>query len=639
MAWWDPSTWPEQDGKKTDTLAFEQLMRCVEEQVAAWRLGEEISVLAASSARNSLSSQPGSSRRRLVQDFDSFDGQEEQQLPSASGSTSSLRGGSRERLPKAVVAPSSISTSSSRASLTAGGGGPQRQSPRGGGIEYGLKRHDLIESLQDLRRASAAFPTNPAEREHLSTNASRQRSSWSAYQKGDLVGITRGSWAAPPRERGARRAGAGVIAGEPERFVEAEAEGDVVIVGDLRGQDLANLPPSGRRMPQWVRDLARTHRLPAAGVEEVFRIFKSFDEDDSGEIEFGEFLPLLRRLMRLPKSDEIPESRAQKFWRELDRDGSGGVDFGEFLVWYAKYFLDSDEEPASREGKVVNDGSLASMLEKTLTSTTDNEDALRAQAIRVRFAMENAEQAGAARHATLCVFERVYQATWTKAENLRQLREAREVLEQFEEGTVQQQGKQPQNQKKREASEEEAEGILEFRKVLENVAHPSVPKEPTDGLHPNHRQLANGRTLITNALELFARDLHAFAKSTRSCDEIEQKISYALKIGVAKGNSNIVESQRIANSLREQERLAQRKAQSEERQNKLKGAAGAVTAMGKLGKMAAAMRAKGGGDGGGGDGSAAAAEDVDGGPGASPSPAPSLSASQQGEAVTSPSPT
>merc|ERR1719263_765669 len=67
-------------------------------------------------------------------------------------------------------------------------------------------------------------------------------------------------------------------------------------------------------------------------------MFELFDEDGSGEIEFGEFEKLLYKLMKAPKDAELPASRLQHFWKQIDIDGSGSVCFEEFLQWYIKYF-------------------------------------------------------------------------------------------------------------------------------------------------------------------------------------------------------------------------------------------------------------------------------------------------------------
>merc|ERR1719379_2467509 len=86
------------------------------------------------------------------------------------------------------------------------------------------------------------------------------------------------------------------------------------------------------------RDFARKYDLSIAEVDSVHSMFRVFDEDGSGEIEFKEFEKLLYKLMKVPKDVELPATRLQHFWREIDADGSGSVCFAEFLQWYIKYF-------------------------------------------------------------------------------------------------------------------------------------------------------------------------------------------------------------------------------------------------------------------------------------------------------------
>lgn len=190
-----------------------------------------------------------------------------------------------------------------------------------------------------------------------------------------------------------------------------------------------------------------------------------------------------------------------------------------------------------------------SLMQKTLTCLTDNEETLAVQAATLDQANTDAERAGAARHATICVFERVYQATQRKLENLRALREARERFEQ--------------------RPEDGGGDILEFVGVLDKVVHVSVPTAPTHGVHPQHAIVVAARAQIGEAQERYAADVCAFAKTTESCDEIEAKIAYGVRVGVTRENPAIVEAQQVANSLRENERLAQRKKNREAYKSKL----------------------------------------------------------------------
>lgn len=72
-------------------------------------------------------------------------------------------------------------------------------------------------------------------------------------------------------------------------------------------------------------------------IQEVRKFFFQFDEDESGTIEFSEFLPLLAKLMRQPVGCLSPMEVAKK-WDELDTDGSGSITWDEFSNWYCATF-------------------------------------------------------------------------------------------------------------------------------------------------------------------------------------------------------------------------------------------------------------------------------------------------------------
>jgi len=86
------------------------------------------------------------------------------------------------------------------------------------------------------------------------------------------------------------------------------------------------------------RDLAKENNLNIVDVDALQAKFHQIDEDGSGVIEFCEFKKLLCKLMKVPRGQELPESRLMHFWKEIDIDGSGTVNFDEFLQWYVKYF-------------------------------------------------------------------------------------------------------------------------------------------------------------------------------------------------------------------------------------------------------------------------------------------------------------
>lgn len=95
------------------------------------------------------------------------------------------------------------------------------------------------------------------------------------------------------------------------------------------------LSPDQQRM----RALARSLQLPVTEVERMKREFDRFDEDGSGEVEYGEFRKLVHILLRIPPGLDLPDKRLASFWQEIDMDQSGAVDFEEFLGWYKRQNL------------------------------------------------------------------------------------------------------------------------------------------------------------------------------------------------------------------------------------------------------------------------------------------------------------
>merc|ERR1712187_1004283 len=92
-----------------------------------------------------------------------------------------------------------------------------------------------------------------------------------------------------------------------------------------------------------IRKIARKHGLPIVAVERYKTSFDTFDEDESGMIEYDEFEKLLCALIKVPKDLNLPTSRVRQFWTETDADGSGAIGFEEFLLFYTRYFTVASE--------------------------------------------------------------------------------------------------------------------------------------------------------------------------------------------------------------------------------------------------------------------------------------------------------
>jgi Ca2+-binding EF-hand superfamily protein len=81
----------------------------------------------------------------------------------------------------------------------------------------------------------------------------------------------------------------------------------------------------------------KSNRKVIRDMEEVKRIFATFDTDKSGLIEPAEFLPLLSQLLKQPLC-ELDKDRVWTCWDEMDEDGSGHINFDEFVAWYGDSF-------------------------------------------------------------------------------------------------------------------------------------------------------------------------------------------------------------------------------------------------------------------------------------------------------------
>jgi Ca2+-binding EF-hand superfamily protein len=72
-------------------------------------------------------------------------------------------------------------------------------------------------------------------------------------------------------------------------------------------------------------------------LSEIRRLFDFYDTDKSESIEPGEFLPLLSRLLKQPRS-EMDKTEVWKNWDAIDADGSGSITWEEFQSWYCETF-------------------------------------------------------------------------------------------------------------------------------------------------------------------------------------------------------------------------------------------------------------------------------------------------------------
>eukprot|EP00750_Incisomonas_marina_P012786 INCI17160.10.p1 GENE.INCI17160.10~~INCI17160.10.p1 ORF type:complete len:1189 (+),score=247.68 INCI17160.10:491-3568(+) len=85
--------------------------------------------------------------------------------------------------------------------------------------------------------------------------------------------------------------------------------------------------------------LIRTRLVAQAYVQEgvdLAALFRFYDKDNSGELDFEEFCEAIRKQARIPAA-EIPDGGLQVIFDDVDADGGGTVDIMEFVEWLDPY--------------------------------------------------------------------------------------------------------------------------------------------------------------------------------------------------------------------------------------------------------------------------------------------------------------
>ena len=68
--------------------------------------------------------------------------------------------------------------------------------------------------------------------------------------------------------------------------------------------------------------------LTAEERKEAEMLFKKFDKDKSGELDFAEF----RKVMKIIAGEGLSDANMLKAFEECDKDGTGNIDYQEFLA-------------------------------------------------------------------------------------------------------------------------------------------------------------------------------------------------------------------------------------------------------------------------------------------------------------------
>jgi len=91
-------------------------------------------------------------------------------------------------------------------------------------------------------------------------------------------------------------------------------------------------------------------QLSPKQIREIRDAFALIDQDNDGEISSQEILNVMRNLGRNPTEDEV-----QQMINEADEDESGSIDFEEFLHLMAKKMLKEEDDNEVRDAYVAFD--------------------------------------------------------------------------------------------------------------------------------------------------------------------------------------------------------------------------------------------------------------------------------------------
>merc|ERR1719161_1685375 len=87
-------------------------------------------------------------------------------------------------------------------------------------------------------------------------------------------------------------------------------------------------------------------------VEFYQETFNQYDKDGGGELTLKELFPLLAELGKEPKT-VIQRDKLTELLAEIDEDGSGEIDFSEFLQLMRRFLDESDAAQLLKEKEIV----------------------------------------------------------------------------------------------------------------------------------------------------------------------------------------------------------------------------------------------------------------------------------------------
>jgi len=108
-------------------------------------------------------------------------------------------------------------------------------------------------------------------------------------------------------------------------------------------------------------------------VDATCRIFKKYDKNDDGELNYEEFRMSLIDLMRINNPELLSDTRTRILWNYADLDKTGALNLEEFVVWYQRWFAcktspETKHDSSGDQPYYVSDSSPFSMFYQNMGS-------------------------------------------------------------------------------------------------------------------------------------------------------------------------------------------------------------------------------------------------------------------------------
>jgi len=97
-----------------------------------------------------------------------------------------------------------------------------------------------------------------------------------------------------------------------------------------------------------LREMAKEVGVSVPDAEAVKQIFRSYDKDQSGDLNKEEFQNMVVHFLKIRDKFDVPSKRLDDYWHSIDSDRSGAVEFKEFLSWYYANIAPLTQSSSSR---------------------------------------------------------------------------------------------------------------------------------------------------------------------------------------------------------------------------------------------------------------------------------------------------